>query len=153
MVGSYKKIDYGIRPAKYAERLMMCDAFRRLKFGTVESYQYVGLGSVYFSDFALFHRALDITKMVSIEDMPAEEEQRFRDNLPYSNIEILPGKTTTELLKVDLTLRTICWLDYDGQLDRYMFDDLVRSSCELLAVLSFASASHAMRIVETQPIR
>ena len=33
--------------------VMIGDALARLKFGTVESYQYVGLGSVYFSDFVL----------------------------------------------------------------------------------------------------
>ena len=55
---SYRKIDYRVRPGKYAERLMMIESFRRLRFATIESYQYVGLGSVYFSDFYLIHRAL-----------------------------------------------------------------------------------------------
>jgi hypothetical protein len=43
MTESYKRANYQLRPAKHAERMMMCDAFRRLKFGSVESYQYVGL--------------------------------------------------------------------------------------------------------------
>ncbi|WP_412549856.1 O-methyltransferase [Sinorhizobium meliloti] len=46
MPASYREIDYRIRPGKHAERLMMVEAFRHLRFGTVASYQYVGLGSV-----------------------------------------------------------------------------------------------------------
>jgi hypothetical protein len=123
MTGSYREIDYRIRPAKHAERLMMCEAFRRLRFGTVESYQYVGLGSVYFSDFALFHRALRIDSMVSIE-AEIQDEQRFMDNRPYANIRMLCGQTTTELPKVDLSLRSIVWLDFDGRLSRGILEDI-----------------------------
>jgi hypothetical protein len=106
---------------------MMCDAFRRLKFGSIESYQYVGLGSVYFSDFLLFHRSLGIDKMVSIEadtENDVNKKARFSDNLPFSNIEIRWGLTNTELPKVDLDLRTIAWLDYDDKLSRSILDDV-----------------------------
>jgi hypothetical protein len=102
---------------------MMCDAFRRLRFGTVSSYQYVGLGSVYFSDFTLFHRALGINTMFSIEEGDGDE-QRFIDNLPFSSIKMLWGNSKTELPKVDLTLRTLAWLDYDGRLSRDVLDDI-----------------------------
>jgi hypothetical protein len=67
MPGSYREIDYRVRPGKQAERLMMVEAFRHLRFSAVGSYQYVGLGSVYFSDFKLVHRALGTTRMISIE--------------------------------------------------------------------------------------
>jgi hypothetical protein len=123
VAGSYRDIDYRIRPAKYAERVMIGDALQRLKFGTIESYQYVGLGSVYFSDFVLFHRRLGIQKMVSIE-RETQDAQRFLDNLPYSNIEMLWGSTTTELTKIDLSLRSIVWLDFEDPLNRAMLDDV-----------------------------
>ena len=123
MTKSYRKIDYRLRPAKHAERLMMCDAFRRLRFGVVSSYQYVGLGSVYFADFLLFHRALGINRMYSIED-GGGDQQRFLDNRPFANIELLWGKTASELSKIDLGLRTIAWLDYDGRLSRPVLDDI-----------------------------
>ena len=52
MSRSFERIDYSLRPAKHAERRMLCDVFRRLKpFGPVEDYVYVGFGSVWFSDF------------------------------------------------------------------------------------------------------
>ncbi len=102
---------------------MMCDAFRRLKFASLESYQYVGLGSVYFSDFALFHRSLGIDKMVSIE-REVGDKQRFSDNLPFAAIQMQWGDTKTELPNINLNLRSIVWLDYDGRLTRDVIDDI-----------------------------
>ena len=63
MVDSFRRIDYSLRPAKHAERRMLCDVFRRLThFQPVETYCYVGFGSVWFSDFVLFHRALGVSE-------------------------------------------------------------------------------------------
>jgi hypothetical protein len=125
MAGSFKRIDYRLRPAKHVERLMLCDAFRRLKFAVVESYQYVGMGSVYFSDFALFHKALGIREMYSIEQVDSEAvKQRFNDNRPFSNIEILWGKSGAVLPGVDLSRKSILWLDYDGRMDLGVLNDI-----------------------------
>lgn len=132
MAGSYREIDYRIRPGKYAERLMMLDAFRRLRFGSIESYQYVGLGSVYFSDFSLIHRTLGISKMVSIE-RNAFDRDRFLDNIPFSCVEMLWGDTATELNKVDLSLRSIVWLDYDGRLSRPILSDISNVSTRIVS--------------------
>ena len=123
MPASYREIDYRIRPGKYVERMMMVEAFRRLRFASVESYQYVGLGSVYFSDFMLIHRALGIQKMVSIE-RAVQDRDRFVGNIPFSTVEMLWGDTATELAKVDLSLRSIVWLDYDGRLSSSMLSDI-----------------------------
>lgn len=123
MAASYRSIDYRIRPAKHAERLMMVEAFRRLRFGSVESYQYVGLGSVYFSDFALIHRALGVTKMVSIE-REEDDRQRFEENIPFGCVEMLWGETSSQLPNVNLGHRSIIWLDYDGRLDRNVLGDV-----------------------------
>ena len=114
MAASYREIDYRIRPAKQAERIMMAESFKRLRFANTESYQYVGLGSVYFSDFMLMHRALGTTKMVSIEKA-VHDKARFEANLPFGCIEMLWGDTASELPKVDFSLRSIVWLDYDGR--------------------------------------
>lgn len=123
MAASYREIDYRVRPGKYAERLMMAEAFRRLRFASVESYQYIGLGSVYFSDFRLMHRALNVTKMVSIEKA-VHDKPRFEANLPFSCIDLFWGDTASELPKVDLSLRSIIWLDYDGRLSKSVLADL-----------------------------
>ncbi len=61
MKPSYEKIHYGLRPAKNIERKMMCECFWRLSaFHPVHNYRYIGFGSVYFSDFLLFHKVLGI---------------------------------------------------------------------------------------------
>lgn len=123
MPSSYRDIDYRVRPGKYVERMMMADTFRRLRFANVESYQYVGLGSVYFSDFVLMHRALGVHKMVSIE-RNIHDQARFNGNIPYATVEMLWGDTATELAKVDLNLRSIVWLDYDGRLSAPILKDV-----------------------------
>lgn len=123
MPASYREIDYRVRPGKYAERLMMVEAFRRLRFGTLETYQYVGLGSVYFSDFSLIHKALGITKLVSIE-RNEHDKARFEANIPFGCVEMMWGDTGSELPKVDLDLRSIIWLDYDGRLSRSVLADV-----------------------------
>ena len=59
MTASYRLIDYSLRPAKFAERRMLSEMFSRLKvFGSLESYRYIGFGSIWFTDCVLFHRAL-----------------------------------------------------------------------------------------------
>ena len=83
MPGTYEKINYSLRPAKSIERKMLGNAFRKLSdFGAVESYRYIGFGSTYFSDFILFHKALGIKHMISIE-RDRENEERFRFNCPF----------------------------------------------------------------------
>lgn len=65
MPGSYRIINYPLRPAKAIERRMLCAAFERLHpFQRIERYRYVGFGSIYFSDFQLLHRQLGITDML-----------------------------------------------------------------------------------------
>ena len=62
------KLDYRLRPAKSIERKMLAESFRRLsQFGRVDLYRYVGFGSLYFSDFLLFHKLLGFKHMLSIE--------------------------------------------------------------------------------------
>jgi hypothetical protein len=123
VAGTYREINYRLRPAKHVERLMLTDMFRRLKFANIESYQYLGLGSVYFTDFLLFHRALGLSSMTCVEK-EIHDRQRFNDNLPFSNITMEWGLTTERLQNVNLSMRTIAWLDYDGRLSTTVLDDV-----------------------------
>ena len=102
---------------------MFSEAFRRLsKFSAVESYQYVGMGSLWFSDFIHFHRSLGISHMISIEHGIAHKT-RFEFNKPFAGIDLRFGSTGTELPKIDWSLRTIAWLDYDNALALSMLAD------------------------------
>jgi hypothetical protein len=106
---------------------MMADAFLRLRpFGSVENYRYVGMGSVYFADFTLFHTVCGLTNLVSIEDAEDEQTQkRFKFNVPLGSIELKFGHSNVELPKLNWdSIRTICWLDYDGGLTRPVLTDI-----------------------------
>jgi hypothetical protein len=126
MANSYRKIDYRLRPAKTVERRMIAEYFLRLRgFGTVEDYRYVGLGSVYFSDFALFNIVCGFRDMVSIElTEDPTIKKRFEFNAPLGSIDIQFGHTSTVLPKLDWSQKVAAWMDYDGTLESYVLTDL-----------------------------
>jgi uncharacterized membrane protein len=103
---------------------MICDALRRLSaFGRLDSYRYIGFGSTFFSDFVLFHKALGIRNMLSIEH-DIDNRDRFEFNRPFSCVEIRYGESTDVLATLDWNVRTILWLDYDCRLDRSVLSDV-----------------------------
>ena len=123
MTASYRLIDYRLRPSKHAERLMLCEAFRHLRFHVLQDYQYVGLGSIFFADFRLVHRILGISRMFSIENQ-LNDSDRFEWNKPYSGINLLFGETEQRLSDIEFALPTIIWLDYDGPLSLSVISDI-----------------------------
>ena len=104
---------------------MLCDLFRRLRFHPMESYQYIGFGSVAFIDFRLVHRALGISTMVSIEGTEDPDEQtRFERNKPYEAVEMKFGHSADILPTLNFATPSLVWLDYDDLLIRGMATDL-----------------------------
>lgn len=126
MAGSYKKIDYRVRPAKSIERKMLAEAFRKLsEFGKLDSYRYVGFGSLYFTDFTLFHKMLGFKKMISIEGQQDPiVQQRFNYNIPYKCIDLEFGHSNVVLPQLPWDVRSIVWLDYDGTLNKDVLHDI-----------------------------
>lgn len=124
MVSSYEKINYSLRPAKAIERKMFCETMQKLShFQNIETYQYVGFGSTYFSDFSLIHRMFGIEKMTSIEQ-DKNNSHRFEFNKPYSCIEMIFDNSNDALNDIDWYIPTVLWLDYDSKLDNGMFKDI-----------------------------
>lgn len=116
MPPSYERINYAVRPAKNIERKMLAEAFRRLsEFGNLSQYRYAGFGSTFFSDFSLFHRALGIRRMVSIEK-DLQNRGRFRFNRPFVCIKLAFGHSNEVLPTIGWASKTILWLDYDSRL-------------------------------------
>lgn len=128
MAGSYKAIDYRVRPAKSIERKMLAESFRRLlHFGDPSKYAYIGMGSLYFSDFSLFHRSLGFETMVSVEDCSnATEQERFKMNVPFGRIQMEFGRAGAVLQRQACWKESpaVIWLDYDGKLSSECLKDL-----------------------------
>jgi len=124
MPGSYRVINYALRPAKAIERRMLCAAFERLHpFQRVQEYRYIGFGSIYFSDFQLVHRSLGISDMLSIEkDVSAKE--CFRFNRPYRCIRLQFANSAETLPAINWRRRSIVWLDNDDRLNTEILGDL-----------------------------
>jgi hypothetical protein len=102
---------------------MLSEIFRRLRpFQPVEDYTYVGLGSIWFSDFSLFHRALGIRDMQSIEKVKTAKD-RVEANKPFSTIAVAYDDTSVVLPQLDWSKRSFIWLDYDDQLSPNMLLD------------------------------
>lgn len=122
-MNSPKRLNYETRPLKFTERKMLLSTFLKICNIYKDNYQYIGLGGIAFTDFKLFHKELLINDMHSIEGGTFSAE-KLNFNCPYSFIKISRGKTTNVLSQLDLTKKTLIWLDYDGVLDNYMFEDL-----------------------------
>jgi putative O-methyltransferase len=129
-VSSTNIIDFSLRQNKSIERLVVFENLRRIvdAFG-LEKLVYVGLGSVWFTDFLLAHRELGIDTMVSIEaDSVIHKRATF--NKPYRTLSVMEGQSSVVLpellLQADLANRPwIVWLDYDKAMDEGRRDELV----------------------------
>jgi hypothetical protein len=112
---SYRKVPYDLREAKQVERRMLIDAFQRLTTAgfSIADYQYTGMGSIYFFDFALFHKYLGIRHMLSVE-ISKKIEKRVKFNKPYGNIEIRIDPIGKVIPDLSRDRRHILWLDYDS---------------------------------------
>lgn len=123
-MASFREINYAVRPAKSVERKIMAEAFRRLEMSwPLSSYRYIGMGSVYFADFQLFHQALGIDDMVSIE-REKQYETRFEFNRPFRCVKIRFGESSEILDTLTWEKRSLVWLDYDGKLEASVISDL-----------------------------
>jgi hypothetical protein len=127
MPGSHDKVDYRLRPAKNIERKMMLEVFQQLvHFGPVKDYRYLGFGSVYFADYSLFHRALCIEDMISLES-DEDAQKRVEFNKPFGCIQVVRAVSTdylAALLSDQWAKRSIFWLDYDNSLTTEVLTDV-----------------------------
>lgn len=120
---SLHRINYAVRPNKNVQRKLIIETLRNLKpeFG-IRNYVYIGLGGMWFIDFILMHKHLDIYNMVSIEW--EENAKRAEFNKPYACISVEAGETTLVLPELKLAEnRSIIWLDYNDSIDGPVIDD------------------------------
>lgn len=121
---SAEKINYLIRPAKQVERKLIIEALSSLmKEYPIDTYQYVGMGSLFYVDHKMFHKYLGIMNMISMEK---EENKidRFRFNKPYGFIDLKSGISTDILPTLQWDNNMFIWLDYDFQISATVVDDI-----------------------------
>lgn len=118
---SFEKVHYMLRPRKQIERKIIIELLQEVqtKLGiTLSGYRYVGLGSIYYYDFILFNKFLNITDMLSLDDKECKE--RFDFNRPFDFVTFQNISTTNYLLSdAEEAKPTITWFDYDSPLIRY----------------------------------
>lgn len=117
-------VDWSSRLAKRVERHMLVETARRLeKSYDLACYSYVGLGALQFMDFELFHRALGIEDMVSIESNTAQKK-RYEFNKPFRTVRMVFDTTHNALPTLKWGDPAVVWLDFDGQLGELQRRDL-----------------------------
>lgn len=118
MPPSFETINYSLRPNKNIERKLMVECLQGLKpHFDLSTYKYIGLGSIWFVDFILFHKSLLIKDMISIE-RELDDAVRADFNKPYNCIRVEPGETTDILPTLNLeNYKSIIWLDHDSGLE------------------------------------
>ncbi len=120
---SFERIDYSVRVNKSVQRKLIVEFLERMgRRFDLEEYCYVGMGSMWYSDFILFHKRLGITDMTSIQT--ADGYGRAKFNLPFACITLRRGLTTRVLPTLQLARRAVIWLDYDHEFREYVFRDL-----------------------------
>lgn len=145
---SYLSVQYALRPAKQVERRMLLESLLLLAEAgfPVRDYQYTGMGSIHFVDFAMFHKFLGIRSLLSVE-AATEIRERVKFNAPYKNaVELARDRPIGDVIP-DLTgdKKHFLWLDYDGVLSEYMLLDLT------LAVGKLPPGSLLLVTVDTEP--
>lgn len=112
------EVNYRLRPGKSMARKMLVDLVRDIGYLVpLETYQYAGFGSLFFSDFRLIHQRLGIDRMTSIEKV-WEAEDRLDFNKPYDCIEIITKPSQDAIHALNWASPIILWLDYNGYLKR-----------------------------------
>jgi len=125
MSKSYEKVNYLLRLRKQIERKLIIEVLQHMTdVVDAKNYHYLGFGSVFFADFILFHKYLNISAMSSIDDK-VDDEKRFRFNKPYHFIDFKISKSTAFLTKdLNWNDNLLIWLDYDTVLSSTVIEDI-----------------------------
>lgn len=116
MGNGFEKINYLLRTKKQIERKIFVETLHRLEgLVDISAYHYYGFGSIYFADFQLFHKYLNISKMTSIE-VESDIEKRCKFNKPYGFINLEISDAKDYIPEIDWNDGVFIWLDYDTEI-------------------------------------
>lgn len=128
-MASFDGVDYSIKPSKSIQRQVVFDGIRTLKSHLdLSNMVYVGFGSIWFVDFVMAHKLLDIEDMVSMEKNEVVY-RRALFNKPYATVQVRHGHSSGLLSQLyndgNFTIRPwVVWLDYNYPLNEALKDDI-----------------------------
>lgn len=134
MMASFDVVNYSLRPNKSIQRLLVFDGIRKLKSRLeLTNMVYIGLGSIWFTDFVVAHKLLGIKDMISMES----DEIGYRRavfNKPFATVDVRRGHSSqllADLFEDDKFRKCpwVVWLDYDSYFNEEMIAD-IRSTME-----------------------
>lgn len=127
-MASFDSVNYSLRPSKSVQRGLVFEGLRTLSGAVgLNDAAYIGFGSIWFTDFVMAHKVLNIDDMVSIE----ADEIGFRRavfNKAYRTIIMMNGLSQEKLPEIllipgYLARPWIVWLDYDSALNEGVVQD------------------------------
>lgn len=128
-MASFDSVNYSVRPSKTVQRRLVFEGLRSIaETIDLESAVYVGLGSIWYTDFVQAHKILNIDDMVSIEANQIGY-RRAVFNRAYRTITVLEGRAKERLPDVVeiegyASRPWVVWLDYDSALDEEVVGDM-----------------------------
>ena len=123
---SFIKVNYLLRPSKQVERKLLVELLHRL--GTeisrydIRDYTYIGFGSIYYTDFVLFHKYLYMDRMICIEGSDIPNRMKF--NRPYEFIDLRMARFSDVISVLERDCPYVMWLDYDTGLTGEELQDI-----------------------------
>lgn len=122
-IPSFEKINYLLRPRKQIERKISIEILQELQqiVPGFEEFRYIGMGSIYYYDYILFHKYLKIKNYTSLDNKAIP--YRFKYNRPYDFIDFQNFISTDFLENFTFDSNIIIWLDYDSSLNEDVFND------------------------------
>jgi hypothetical protein len=120
---SFERIDYQLRYNKHIERKIVFDLLGKARqVLDLTNHRYLGFGSMWFADFRLAHRVLELQTMFSMERPQFASRAKF--NAPYRSISVLGQASSQAIAAFDWSHPVIAWLDYDGTLETSVSADI-----------------------------
>lgn len=133
---SFEYVNYMLRPKKQIERKIIIEILQELeKEISLSKYLYIGFGSIYYYDFILFHKILNMSNLLSVDDKSTKN--RFKFNKPYDFISFENKISTDFLSEYEWKQNTVLWLDYEDKLKDIVLSDLkiITKNCKKKDIL------------------
>lgn len=111
---------------------MLLDAFQALlaQGFPLRDYHYLGMGSVFFWDYLLFHKLLGMRSLTSAE-IDTGMTDRVRYNKPFRLLQIEMKPIASALETLDREKRHVVWMDYDSIVSKSMLADATQAGTRL----------------------